>query len=172
MRKSIRKYSDRKIPNHVIRQILEAGIRAPSGGNLQPWRFVVTMDREKIRRFDPLFHQSWVENAPAVIVACANPHDTWAKYDEEDHCYLLDTSAAIQNILLAAHDLGLGAVWVISCSKRAIRRLMNIPPHWIIVSIIPFGYYDPDDPLNKPITGRKPLKDVAFLESADEPFTD
>ena len=93
-RKSIRKFLDQDIPVDVIAKILEAGIRAPSGGNRQPWRFVVCTDREKIKRFDPYGHQECVEQAPAVIVACANPHDTWLKYDEEDECYILDTAAA------------------------------------------------------------------------------
>jgi len=52
-RKSIRRFLDTEIPLDVIRRILEAGIRAPSGGNRQPWRFVVVTDREKIRQFDP-----------------------------------------------------------------------------------------------------------------------
>ena len=60
----------------------------------------------------PYGHQPCVENAPYVIVACVDPHDTWEKYDEDDDCYILDTAAAIQNILLAAHDQGLGAVWI------------------------------------------------------------
>lgn len=165
-RKSIRKYLDKKIPKDIIRKILEAGIRAPSGGNRQPWRFIVVTDKDKIRKFDPEFHQPWVENAPAVIVACVNPHDTWERYGEDDHCYVLDTAAAIQNILLAIHGLGLGGVWIISCGKREIRKLLDIPPHWQIVSIVPFGYYDKEDP-RKP---RKPLSEVAFLDSARTPI--
>lgn len=169
-RKSIRKFLDKEIPLDVIRKILEVGIRAPSGGNRQPWRFVVCTDREKIKQFDPYAHQACVEEAPAVIVACANPHDTWEKYDEMDECYILDTAAAIENILLAIHDLGLGGVWVLTCSPRDIRKLLSIPPHWKIISIIPFGYYDPNDPVNVPTRSRKPLKEIAFLNGLNQPI--
>jgi nitroreductase len=169
-RRSIRKFLDREIPLDVIRRILEAGIRAPSGGNRQPWRFLVVTDREKIKQFDPYDHQPWVENAPAVIVACANPHDTWEKYDERDTCYILDTAAAIENILLAIHDMGLGGVWILTCSQRDIRKLLNIPLHWQIISIIPFGYYDQADPANTHVRSRKPLSRVAFLDSLDNPI--
>ena len=169
-RKSIRKFLDKEIPVDVIRKILEAAIKAPSAGNRQPWRFLVVTDREKIKKFDPYDHQSWVENAPAVIVACANPHNTWEKYDEEDDCYILDTSAAIQNILLAIHDMGLGGVWVLTCSKRDIRKLLDIPLHWQIISIIPFGYYDETEPLNAKRRSRKPLSKVTFLNSVDNPI--
>ncbi len=169
-RKSIRKFLDREIPPEVIRQVLQAGIRAPSGGNRQPWRFVVVTDRSKISQFDRHEHQTWVEQAPAVIVACANPHDTWEKYDERDDCWLLDVAAAVQNMLLAIHDLGLGAVWVLSCGMHDIRRELNIPLHWRIVSIIPFGYYDETDPANAGARPRRSLSEVAYLGSADRPF--
>jgi len=111
-----------------------------------------------------------VENAPAVIVACVNPHDTWEKYDEEDDCYVLDTAAAIENMLLAIHDLGLGAVWCLTCGKHAIRGLLSIPLHWQIVSIVPFGYFDPADPMNAPVRSRKPLSQVAFLNGVEHPI--
>jgi nitroreductase len=177
-RKSIRVYLDKEIPDDVIEQILRAGIQAPSGGNRQPWRFVVVRDPEKIKQFDEQYNQPWVENAPAVIVACANPHDTWETYGEEDQCWLLDTAAAMQNMLLAIHALGLGGVWVISCSKGKIRELCDIPLHWQIVSIIPFGYYKDEDAVefgehvieNKKARPRKDLSEVAFRENAGSPF--
>jgi len=165
-RRSVRKFEDREIPLDVSREILEAGIRAPNGGNCQPWRFVVVTDREKIRRFDPIAHQACVERAPAVIVACADPHDTWDRYDENDQCWLLDTCAAIQNMLLAIHDKGLGGVWVITFSKHVVRELAGIPRHWQIVSIVPFGYPAGEAPLSS----RRPLSEVAFLQSPETPI--
>lgn len=177
-RKSIRRFIDREIPLDIIRRVVEAGTQAPSGGNRQPWRFVVVTDRDKMAKFDPYFHQSWVEHAPAIIVACADPHDTWGKYDEDDDCWILDTAAAIENMLLAIHDLGLGAVWVLSCSKRDIRKLVGIPPHWQIISIIPFGYYRAEDVAefgdlrieNSAPKPRRPLSEVAFLNGVDNPI--
>jgi len=167
-RKSVREFIDNKIPQEVITRVLEAGIRAPSGGNTQPWRFVVVTDRAKMAKFDPEFHQSWVERAPAIIVVCVDPHDTWQSYDEDDHFYLFDAAAAIENMLLTIHDLGLGGVWVLSCSKKTIRKLLEIPKHWIIVSLIPFGYYKTDDQsgLQTAVTVRRPLSEVAFINSA------
>jgi len=171
-RKSVREFIHREVPHEVITQILEAAIRAPSGGNTQPWRFVVVTDRAKMARFDPEFHQSWVEHAPAMIVVCVDPHATWESYDEDDHFYLFDAAAAIENMLLAIQDLGLGGVWVLSCSKRTIRKLLDIPKHWIIVSLIPFGYYQTDDQSGQQpaVTARKPLSEVAFINSAKTPF--
>lgn len=165
-RTSVRNFLQKEVPLEVIRKILEAAVRAPSGGNRQPWRFIVVTDREKIKAFDPEYHQSCIEDAPAVIVACANPHDTWEKYDENDECYILDTAAAMENMLLAIHDLGLGGVWILSFSKSEVRRQLNIPLHWKIVSIIPFGYSKED---NKP-RPRKKLEEVAFLNDINCPI--
>jgi len=73
-RRSVRQFTDRPVPTDILREILKAGVRAPNAGNRQPWRFVVVTDREKIRQFDPVYHQACVEKAPGVIVACADPH--------------------------------------------------------------------------------------------------
>ncbi len=177
-RRSIRKFLDRDVPQDVMRQIVEAARWAPSGGNRQPWRFVVTKDREKIKTFDPRFHQPWVEQAPAVLVACANPHDTWARYDEQDDCFILDTAAAIQNVLLAIHDLGLGAVWILSSSPRAVRKALGIPPHIRILSIIPFGYYEKEGETefagravkNEGARSRRPAEEIFFIEEYGSPL--
>ncbi|MBN2379963.1 nitroreductase family protein [candidate division WOR-3 bacterium] len=177
-RRSIRAFQDREVPLDAIRKILEAGMKAPSGGNRQPWRFVVVTDKKKIKHFDPYGRQPWVENAPAVIVACADPHDTWERYDEDERCYILDTSAAIQNMLLAIHASGLGGVWILTFSKREVRKQLAIPLHWEIVSIIPFGYYKEDGTVkfrdkltsNSETRPRKPLSDVSFLNDARTPF--
>jgi len=165
-RTSIRKFLDREVPLEVIKTVLEAGIKAPSGGNRQPWRFVVVTDKAKIKAFDPEYHQPCVEQAPAVIVACANPHDTWEKYDENDQCYIIDTAAAIQNMLLAIHDQGLGGVWIASFSKIEVRKQLNIPLHWQIISIIPFGYFEGSN-VARP---RKKLEEVAYLNDINCPI--
>ena len=165
-RSSIRKFSDKEVPLEVINTVIKAGIQAPSGGNRQPWRFVVVTDKSKIKAFDPEYHQSCVEQAPAVIVVCANPHDTWEKYGENDQRYILDTAASIQNMLLAIHAQGLGGVWIISFSKTEVRKQLNIPLHWQIVSIIPFGYFEGSN-VARP---RKKMEEVAFLNDINCPI--
>lgn len=170
-RRSIRNFIDQDIPWEILEKILRAGAQAPSGGNRQPWRFIVVTDPEKIKRFDPEGKwQKFICTAPAILVACADPYDTWEKYDENDHCWILDTSAAIENILLAIHGLGLGAVWMLSFSKNVVRKVCNIPKHWQIISIIPFGYYSAEDEINKKLRPRRSLREVAFLNDAKTPF--
>jgi nitroreductase len=177
-RRSVRKFLDKKIDVDILKRILGAGIRAPSGCNSQPWRFIVTTDKKKMKHFDPIRHQPWVESSPAMIVACVDPHDTFEKQDEEATDHFFDVGAAIQNILLAIHDLGLGAVWVTGFSRMAVRHKLNIPKHWLIVALIPFGYYRKNSSTkyrgetipNDWDRGRKPLSKVAFLEDLQCPF--
>jgi hypothetical protein len=66
--------------------------------------------------------------------------------------------------------MGLGAVWVLTCSKRDIRKLLDIPLHWQIVSIIPFGYYDDRKSIKAAKRSRKLLSEVAFIDSLNNPI--
>lgn len=179
-RHSIRVFRDADIPTELIQTILEAGRAAPSAGNCQPWRFVVVTDREKIATFDPVHGQPWVVHAPAAIVVCVDPHDTYEKYDENERACVLDAAAAIENMLLAIHGLGLGGVWVAACSKRAVRRALQLPAHWEVISIIPFGYYDVDAVAemngrqfgNATLAPRRPLSEIAFLNGPEVAWAD
>lgn len=144
-RRSIRAFNDRHIPDELISRCLEAARWAPSGGNTQPWSFVVTRDREKMVRFDPYHHQPWVEKAPVCIVCCVDPSTKRKKYDESmENLFIsyLDLGAAIQNFLLAAWEVGLGTVWVAAFSPKKVRELCQIPDQIIIASLICVGYFD------------------------------
>ena len=172
-RRSIRKFIDRKVPKNIVRKILLAGTQAPSGCNCQPWRFIVISKNPETKTFNPGRHYPWVENAPNMIIVCIDPHDTFKIQNEEATDHILDTAAAIQNMLLAIHDLGLGAVWVTGFDRLAVRKALRIPKHWLINSIIPFGYFRASDDVKykgimRPNIRKrkiKPLSEVAFYES-------
>jgi nitroreductase len=168
-RRSIRTFIDKAVPAELIEKILNAGLRAPSAGNRQPWRFIVVTDRQKMKRLDTQYHQPCVEKAPALIVVCTNPHDTWERYDEHAHYHLLDAAAAMENMLLAAHALGLGAVWVGAFSPRAARVALSIPEHWQIISLLPLGYFREED--NTDRAPRRPLSEITYMNDANTPLT-
>ena len=141
-RRSIRKYSGQAIPYDYIEMILKAAMQAPSARNRQPWQFIVVTDRailEKLSSAHP--YGKMLKEASAAIVVCGD------KELEQMESYLLQNcSAATQNLLLAAHDLGLGAVWlgVHPREKRieALKQILVIPDHIIPVSMISLGYPD------------------------------
>jgi nitroreductase len=139
-RRSIRLYADTPIDDGTIETLLRAGMQAPSARNAQPWHFLVITDRailSAIRRFHP--YSDMLATAAAAILICGDPGL------EEDLEYInQDCTAATENILLASHALGLGAVWlgIYPREKRIveIRRLLDIPGRIVPVSLIALGY--------------------------------
>jgi len=114
-RKSIRKYSQKPIPENELKEILKTGFSAPSGGNMQPWRVVVVKDQtRKDRLATAAYGQSFIAEAPVLLVVCAVPHESAEKYKERGATLyaLQDTAALTQNILLASHALGYATCWI------------------------------------------------------------
>ena len=139
-RRSIRRYTSQGVPESAVRQVLEAAMSAPSAGNEQPWHFVVISDRrilDEIPGFHP--YAEMLKEASVAILVCGDLR--LEKY--RDH-WVQDCSAATQNILLAAHAMGLGAVWVglYPSEDRVarIRKLVNLPSHVVPLCLVPIGY--------------------------------
>lgn len=141
-RKSIRKYKDRKVSDDIVEELLRAGMQAPSAGNEQPWEFIVLRDKKimkKITEFHP--YSKMLLNTDVAIVVCGDK----GKEKFKD-LWIQDCSAATENILIAAEDKGLGAVWlgVYPMEDRvdALKILLNLPDSVFPLSIIPIGYPD------------------------------
>jgi len=142
-RHCIRRFRPDEVEEKKVERILEAAGEAPSAGNLQARDFIVVRDSEKRRELaDAAFSQSFVSEAPLVIVVCANPEKSGVKYGsrgEELYC-IQDASVAVQNILLMAHSIGLGACWVGAFDENSVRKVLAIPSEIRPVAIIPIGY--------------------------------
>jgi nitroreductase len=139
-RRSIRKYTDRPVPEELVTGLLKAAMAAPSAGNEQAWQFIVIRDRtllDAIPKFHP--YAAMIKFAPVAILVCGDL--TLEKYKG---CWVQDCSAAAQNLLLAATAQGLGAVWtaVYPMEDRVtgMRKLLSLPEHVISLSLIPVGY--------------------------------
>lgn len=150
-RSSIRSFINKKIDEETIKFLLECGVTAPSSGNMQPWEFIVVRD-EKIKKkivectYFGYFskggdHQNWILEASIIIVACANQKRTRARYGETGNLSsIIDTSAAIENILLAASGIGLGGCWVGGVNEEKLKEILKIPSEVKPVGILPIGY--------------------------------
>lgn len=139
-RRSIRKYMAKSISDEIIKDLLKAGMYAPSAGNQQPWDFIVVKNRAsmiEITKVHPYSHM--LKEAGAAIIVCGN----LSKERFKDF-WVQDCSAATQNILLAAHSQGLGGVWlgVYPDPNRTndIKKIFNLPENVIPLSIISIGY--------------------------------
>ncbi|MDI3546891.1 MAG: hypothetical protein PWR10_543 [Halanaerobiales bacterium] len=152
-RRSIRRYIDRDVTEELLKEVINAGRLAPSGGNMQPWEFIVVRERDKIKEvvettfvgFDSKSgqKQSWLETASLLIVVCTDYKRTVARYGEMGRkIALMDTSAAIENMLLAATSLGLGSCWVSGFNQEELAKLLEIPGQIEPVAILPLGYFE------------------------------
>lgn len=141
-RHSMRAFQSAPVSDEAVERILDAAIRAPSAGNRQPWHFVIVRNaRAKAALEQAAYGQSFVSEAPVVIVVCAEPERSAARYGERGrrlYC-LQDTAAAVENILLAATALGLGACWVGAFDEAAAARAVALPEHFRPVALVPLG---------------------------------
>ncbi len=141
-RVSVRRFKPDPIPEETIKLILEAGNSAPSAGNLQARDFIVVRDENtKLKLAKAALKQMFIAEAPVVIVVCANYPRSMRVYGERGKLYAeQDATASIENILLAVHMLGLGAVWVGAFDEAEVMDILGIPDYARPMAIIPVGY--------------------------------
>jgi nitroreductase len=138
-RRSIRKYTDEKIPDEKITILLKAAMNAPSAHNRQPWHFIVIDESARLKQITE-YHQysKMIEHASHAIIVMGD------NQIQNTDFWIHDCAAATENILIAANALGLGAVWLgVHPSKSHIegtRKLFNIPKHITPFSIISLGF--------------------------------
>lgn len=173
-RRSIRRFSDRDIEKEKLETVLEAARMAPSWANMQCWRFVVVKDKTVREQISELSYvesflapkgykanpsKKGIAEAPVVIIACADPEQSGVLW--EQHYYLTDIGIAAQNLMLAAHALGLGSVFVGVFGEEKLRTLLGIPAGIRIVGVFPVGYPRDEKKAGPP---RKALEEIVFYE--------
>jgi nitroreductase len=163
-RRSIRAFQNRDIPQEMVDRLIDAARWAPSAGNIQPWEFIIVRKPETKRKLaEAALEQTFIEEAPVVIVVCADENRSSQGYGTRGktlYC-LQDTAAAAQNIHLAAYALGLGTCWVGAFREDEAKKILNIPSGVRPVAIIPVGY-----PAEKPQPrNRRPINQIIHYES-------
>jgi nitroreductase len=146
-RRSIRKFSSASVGEEIIKKLLIAAMQAPSARNTQAWQFIVIDDRDilkDISKFHP--YADMLREAPLAIAVCGD-----FQLEESIDYLALNCAAATENILLAAHSFGLGAVWLgIHPRKKRVkdlRELLNLPEDIIPISLVAIGH--PTEQKNK-----------------------
>ena len=138
-RRSIRKYTAEKVSNEQIELLLKAAMYAPSAVNKQPWEFIVFHDRQTMQKITEVHpNASMLLKSTTAILVC------WDERRQHDAGYgPVDCAAATQNILLAAHALGLGAVWVGLYPRQhrmeAVQQIFGLPSDIRGFSIVSLG---------------------------------
>ena len=140
-RTSIRAFTGEPVSKDMLETILKAGMAAPTGMNAQPWRFVVITDQDKIKEiFGTGFRSEMFTTAGAIIVVCGEAETN----GRPNMFWYEDCSAATENILLAAHALGLGAVWTAGYPAMdrvtPVSEALGIPSNVLPLCVVPLGY--------------------------------
>jgi nitroreductase len=148
-RRSVRSYSGKKVTRVQIKKLLEAAMNAPSARNQQAWQFLVITKSEIMEAITLVHpHAQTLKTASCAIVVCGD-----LKAEQAPGYWVQDCSAAVQNILLAAHATGLGAVWLGVYPRlprvKGVQKLLKLPSRIVPLGIVSIGY-----PTEKP----KPVK--------------
>ncbi len=137
-RRSVRDYLDKPVPREIVEKVLLAGIWAPSGLNNQPWRFAIVRDKSVKSQIARLTrYRAIIEKAPLIIAVFI---DRESMYNEvKDHQAI---GACIENMLLAVHSLGLGAVWLGEILKNAeeVRNILGLQETVELMAVVALGY--------------------------------
>jgi nitroreductase len=159
-RYSVRAYRPDPVEEDKLQQILEAVRLAPTAANRQPFQFIIihTADREaELRR---IYNRNWFVQAPLVICACGIPGQNWVRSDGKNYNDV-DVAIAMNHLILAATDVGLGTYWVAEFNPAAAREVLGLPDGVEPIAFTPLGY-----PANHPQPKvRKALSDLVRYES-------
>jgi nitroreductase len=158
-RSSMRAYKDTAVEEDKLKKILEAARLSPSSSNRQEWKFIVVKNRETRKKIaNAAFGQSFIEEAPVVIVACATESKSMMACGQPAHT--VDVSIACAYMILQAYELGLGTCWIGAFKEDEVKKILKIPEQARVVAMTPLGY--PNQPASK--KSRKRLDQIVCLE--------
>ena len=149
-RRSVRKFSGKEIEDEKLQAILKCGAFAPTAKNTKAWKFIVTKDKNAFAKIIAANqYASAVKTADVVIAVCIDYDKSLPGYEP------IDASAAAENILLAAHALGLGGCWIGTYPNAdrvdAMKEIFELPENIDVINLIALGYPD-EEP-------RQPMRD-------------
>jgi nitroreductase len=160
-RRSVRSYLSKPIPPEVISRILEAGRLSPSAVNRQPWHFVVVTDQARRNKLAEGPYAKFLTESPVVIVGLADRvrAPKW---------HVVDATIALQDMVLAATEEGLGTCWVGSFNEESVRSLLEVPDTYSIVAMISLGYSKEKESSVQTLPkakNRRPMSEIASFET-------
>jgi nitroreductase len=161
-RSSVRAYKPTVVEEGKLKKILEAARISPSASNRQEWKFIIVKNKETNKKLaKAAFEQSFIGEAPVVIVACGTETKSIMGCGQPTHT--VDVSIACAYIILQAYELGLGTCWIGAFKEDEVKKILNIPEHVRVVAMTPLGY--PNQPLSQKF--RKSLDQIVCFEKYD-----
>lgn len=175
-RSSVRRYNERPVRDADILSTVEAARLAPSASNGQPWRFIVVTTpaaREELSRqcFSGIFSRTrFAARAPVIVALCAERAGvlSLAQSVKDKAMYQLDCGIAGEHLVLRAAELGLGTCWIEWFNRRKAHKMLGVPAHVRVVSLLAMGYPAAGQMSRKKV--RRPLSSVLYLDSWGKQF--
>lgn len=158
-RYSVRAYKPEPVEEDKLQQVLEAARLAPTAANRQPFQFVVIGTAGREAELLRIYGRDWFVQAPLVVCACAIPAQGWVRMDGKPYTDV-DVTIAMDHLILAATELGLGTCWIAAFDPVAAREVLGLPDGVEPIAFTPLGYAA-DQPRPKK---RKPLSDLVRYE--------
>ncbi len=166
-RRSIRSFLDKPLSNDDVIQILDAGRLAPSGFNRQPWRFIYVDDPKVLRMVKNCSPGFYGDAVAAIVIGIEERKDAFERErsrafhreDRGDIIGVLDVGFAAENILLAAHSLGLGGCAIASFNELGVKKVLRAPENWRPMLVISLGYTEKAPKM----PAKKPLSDIVYI---------
>lgn len=161
-RRSVRVYKSDPIPEESLLRILEAARLAPSGKNLQPWKFILVQEKKMKKKLAIASNkQDFIADAPLVLVACGFPDECYRSMGRYMKSWPVDVTIALEHMILQAQEEGLGTCWIGSFEEEEVKTLLSVPDFVRVLALTPLGY-----PGEKPESrGRKSLEEIISYDS-------
>jgi nitroreductase len=139
-RYSVRTYTDEAVGEDVIHRILNAARLAPSAANKQPIHYFVVRDEAMRQRLIPDRGGNSMSKAAVALVVCASPDNAWVRsFDGKNHADI-DAAIAMEHIVLAATEEGLGTCWICAFDPKVVRQVLSLPHNMEPIAITPLGH--------------------------------
>jgi nitroreductase len=161
-RRSVRRYRPDPIPEESLLRVMEAARFSPSGKNLQPWRFILVKDPSLKRRLvKAAVGQSFIAEAPVIVVACGFPDRCYSRMGNYMKSWPIDVAIAFEHLILQAQEEGLGTCWIGAFEEKEVKPILNIPDEVRVLALTPLGF--PDE--NPGAKRRKNLEEIVSYDS-------
>jgi len=154
-RYSVRAYKSDPVEDDKLQQVLEAARLAPTAANLQPFQLIVIHTAGREAELKRIYSRDWFVQAPLVICACGIPGQGWVRKDDKNYNDV-DVAIAMDHLILAATNLGLGTCWIAAFEPAAAREVLDLPDDVEPIAFTPLGY-----PADEP--GRQKRKALSEL---------
>ena len=162
-RRSIRAYDpDKVVAPELLKQILEAGILAPTAKNLQPGRFILVTDRKKLDEVCTAYGRDWLKNAPAILIVLGNHQDAWVRSYDGFNSLQIDLTIMMDHMILAAEAAGIATCWICAFDEKVLRQKLDIAEDEFICAMTPLGY-PPEDYVKRQMPLRKTFEEMATI---------